>query len=143
MSHDIEPDFDALRREIREYHDAFIDAHVSNRPDFLVQDLGGDYVNVSHGELIRRTKDEILEALTDYLGSTTFFEYRLLGEPTIGFSADGSVAWSIFRLKVAGTQAVAGGTEAQFDSTWGCLVLFERRGDHWVRIAEASNRKPD
>ena len=107
------PNFEALRREIRDYHDAFIEAHVSNRPDFFVQDLSDDYVNVSRGE------------------------------PTIGLSKDGSVAWSIFRLKVAGTRTLADTTEAQFDSTWGCLVLFERRDGRWVRIAEASNRKPD
>jgi hypothetical protein len=137
------PDFSVLQREIRDYHDAFVDAHVNNRPEFFIQDLAEDYVSVSRGELLRRTKDEILEAFTDYLGNTTFTEYRLLGEPTIGFSKDGSVAWSIFRLKVAGTRRIEDGTEAQFDSTWGCLILFERRGNRWIRIVEASNRTPD
>jgi len=143
MTADMSTEFEALRREIREYHDAFIEAHVSNRPDFFVQDLSDDYVNVSRGELLRQTEDEILELFTDYLGNTTFSEYRLLGEPTIGLSKDGSVAWSIFRLKVAGARTLADTTEVQFDSTWGCLVLFERRDGRWVRIAEASNRKPD
>ena len=137
------PDFVLLRQEIRDYHDAFIEAHVSNRPGFFVQDLSDEYVNVSRGELLRQTKDEILELFTDYLGHTTFSEYRLLSEPTIGLYKDGSVAWSIFRLKVAGTRTLADTTETQFDSTWGCLVLFERRNGRWLRIAEASNRKPD
>jgi hypothetical protein len=143
MSHGLTPDLGALRREIREYHDTFIDAHVNNRPDFFVQDLDDEYVNVSRGELLRQTKGEILEMFTDYLADTTFSEYRLLGEPTIGFSKDGSVAWSIFRLKVAGKRTTADGSKAPVDSTWGCLVLFRRRGDRWIRIAEASNRKPD
>ena len=137
------PDFEAFHREIRAYHDAFIDAHVRNRPEFLVQDLADDYVNVSRGELLRRTKEEILETFADYLGHTTFSEYRLLEEPTIGFSDDGSVAWSTFRLKVVGIRRMPDGSEASFDSTWGCLVLFGRRGDRWVRVAEASSRKPD
>ena len=136
-------DFDALRREIRAYHDAFIDAHVGNRPEFFIEDLAGGYVNVSRGELVRQTKDEILEQFTAYLGSTSFSEYRLLGEPTIGFSKDGSVAWSILRLKVAGTRTIADGNDVSFDMTWGCLILFERQGDRWVRIAEASNHVPE
>ncbi len=136
------PDFDALRREIRDYHDAFIDAHVGNRPEFFIGDLAEDYVNVSRGELLRQTKDEILEQFTGYLGSTSFSEYRLLGEPAIGFSKDGSVAWSIFRLKVAGTRTMADGNDVSFDMTWGCLILFERHDDRWVRIAEASNHVP-
>jgi hypothetical protein len=38
---------------------------------------------------------------------------------------------------------MADGSETPFDSTRGCLVLFERSSDRWVRIAEASNREPD
>jgi len=136
-------DFDSRRRELRDYLAAFIDAHLHNRPEFFVQDISDDYVNVSRGELVRQTKPEILAGFTDYLGSTEFSEYRLLGEPQIGLSKDGSAAWSIFRLRVAGTRRMPDGTAAQFDATWGCLVLFERRGDRWVRIAEASSRKPD
>jgi hypothetical protein len=107
MSHGLTPDFGALRREIREYHGTFIDAHVNNRPGFFVEGFGDEYVNVSRGELLRQTKGETLEMFTDYLANTRLSEYCLLGEPVIGFSADGSVAWSIFRLKVAGTRATA------------------------------------
>jgi hypothetical protein len=137
------PDRDALRQELRDYHDAFIDAHVGNRPEFFVQDLAYDYVNVSRGDLLRQTRQEILDTFTDYLDSTEFSEYRLIGEPTIGLSRDGSAAWSIFQLRVAGVRTMSEGTEVRFDSTWGCLILFERRGDRWVRIAEASNHKPN
>ena len=75
----------------------------------------------------------------DYLGHTEFAEYRLLGEPTIGFSRDASVAWSIFRLKVVGTRTHPDGSRTSYDTTWGCLVVYERRDGKWVRIAEASN----
>jgi len=135
------PDLAGLRQEIRACHDAFIGAHVRNQPGFLIQDLSEDYVNVSRGEFLRQTKEEILEMLVDYLGHTTLSEYRLLTEPTTGFSNDGSVAWSIFRPKVAGAREMPDAKAISFDSTRGCLVLFERRGDRRVRIAEASNRK--
>jgi len=131
-----------LRQELLDYHQAFVDAHIDNRPAFMVQDLAEDYINVSRGDLLRQTKEEILEMFTAYLGSTTFTEYRVMEEPTLGFSKDRSVAWSIFRLKVAGTRVVEDGEDVTFDTIWGCLVLFERRGDRWVRIAEASNHKP-
>jgi hypothetical protein len=118
MTQRIDPDCDALRAEIRADHDAFIVAHVENRPEFLVQDLSEDYVNVSRGELLRPAKEEVLAMFTDYLGHTSFSEYRMPEEPRIGFSDDGSVAWSIFRLKVAGTRASSSETEAHFDDTW-------------------------
>ena len=143
MSEATTPDFGTLRRQIREYHDAFIDAHVNDKPEFFIADLADGYVNVSRGELLRQTKDEILAMFTEYLGSATFSEYRLLGEPAIAFSDDGSVAWSTFQLRVAGRRKMADGAAAEFDATWGCLILFKRHNDRWVRVAEASNRRPD
>jgi len=109
MRHGLTPDFVPLCREICEYHDTFIAAHVNNRPGFFAEDLGDEYVNVSRGELLRQTKGEILEMFAEYFANTRSSEYRPLDEPAIGFSADGSVAWSIFQLKVAGTLTTADG----------------------------------
>ena len=139
MRADTKPDIDDLRQEILERHRVFIDAHVRNRPDDLVDDLTDEFINVSRGRLLRQTRDEIRGMFADYLGHTEFAEYRLLDEPTIGFSRDASVAWSIFRLKVAGTRTRDDGSAISFDTTWGCLVLYEHRDGRWLRIAEASN----
>lgn len=136
------PDFERMRQEILDYHAAFIDAHVNNKPAFLIQDLDEDYVNVSRGQLVRATRDEILETFTHYLGNTEFSEYSMPEEPEIGFSDDGSVAWSIFQLHVEATWRPENAENASYEDTWACLVLFRRDGDRWIRIAEASNRVP-
>jgi hypothetical protein len=132
----------ALRAELREYHNELINAHIHKRPGFFVENIADDYLNVSRGEVLHQTKTEILEAFADYLANTEFSEYRLVDEPIIGLSKEGSMAWSIFRLRVAGVSRLEDGSEAAFDSTWGCLVLFERRENRWVRLAEISNRRP-
>ena len=62
-------------------------------------------LDVSCGEVVGRTKDEIPERFTDQLG-----------EPTVGASRDGWVAWSVFRLKVVGTRKMTGASQVQFDS---------------------------
>jgi len=136
------PDFESLRKELRAYHDAFIEAHVENRPEFMVQDLAQDYVNVSRGQLVRATKDEIKAQFENYLGNTAFAEYSMPEEPEIGFSEDGSIAWSLFRLQVAATWKPGAEDAVSYEDTWACLVLFKRDGDRWLRIAEASNRVP-
>ena len=139
---DQQPDFERMRQEILAYHTAFIDAHVHNRPEFLIQDLDEHYVNVSRGELVRATRDEILETFTHYLGNTEFSEYSMPEEPEIGFSDDGSIAWSIFRLHVKATWKPQDAEYVSYEDTWACLVLFRRVGERWIRIAEASNRIP-
>jgi len=137
-----EPDFERMRQEILAYHEAFIDAHVHNNPEFLVQGLVDDYVNVSRGELVRATRDEMLEMAAHYLANTEFSEYSMPEEPEIGFSDDGSVAWSLFRLHVKATWKPQDSEDVDYEDTWACLVLLRRDGDRWIRIAEASNRIP-
>jgi len=137
-----EPDFERMRQEILAYHEAFIDAHVHNKPEFLVQGLVDDYVNVSRGELVRATRDEMLEMAAHYLANTEFSEYSMPEEPEIRFSDDASVAWSLFRLHVKATWKPQDSEDVDYEDTWACLVLFRRDGDRWIRIAEASNRIP-
>jgi hypothetical protein len=137
-----DPDFETLRQDLRALHDSFIDAHVRNRPEVLIEDLDEDYVNVSRGDLVRATKEQILEQLTQYLASTEFSEYSMLEEPRIDFSDDGTVAWSMYRLRVAATWHGPEGNDVKYEDTWACLTLFRRHGTQWRRIAEASNRSP-
>ncbi len=135
-------DYESMRQELKAFHAAFIDAHVNHKPEFMVQDLDEHFVNVSRGELVRATKEDILEQFTQYLGRTEFSGYSMPEEPEIRFSNDGSVAWSVFRLHVAATLHPSDGTDVEYEDTWACLVVFRREGDRWLRVAEASNRIP-
>jgi hypothetical protein len=76
-----------------------------------------------------------------YLNDTTFTEYRDLCKPIVGFSKDGSIAWSIVRVKLVGKRTMDDGSEMDIDSTWAWITLYERQGDKWIRLLEASNHK--
>ena len=134
-------DFDALRTEILDLHQDTIDAHWQKDVDFFVKDMSKDYLFVQNGEIQRPQKDEISTKMSDYLNNTIFTEYRDLQEPIIGFSKDGSVAWSIVQVKVAGKRTMDDGTERDLDFTCAWITLYERQGDKWLRLAEVSNFK--
>ena len=138
MSH---PDYERLRSEIADLHKALIDAHLNKDVGFFVQDLSEDYLSVSGGEIRKPSTEEIRSTVSDYLDHTTFAEYRDLCEPIIGFSQDGSVAWSIVQVKVAGKRKMGDGSERDSDFICAWITLFERRGDRWVRRAEVSSFK--
>ncbi len=135
------PDFEALRSEILELHKATIDAHWNKDVDFFVKDLADDFLSVQNGEIQKPEKDEITARMSDYLNHTTFTEYRDLQEPIIGFSKDGSVAWSIVQVKVAGKRMMEDGTERELDFTCAWITLYERQEDKWIRLGEVSNFK--
>ena len=133
------PNFDELRTEILDLHKKTIDAHWKKDIDFFVKDISDDYFSVDNGEIRKPTKEEITARFSDYLKRTTFREYRNLQEPIIGFSKDGSLAWSIVRIKVAGRSSRDDGSESELDFSCAWITLYERRGNGWLRLGEVSS----
>jgi len=135
------PDFDVLRSEILDLHKSTIDAHLNKNVDFFVQDLAEDFMSVSNGEIHYPPKEEIRSKFSSYLTNTTFTEYRDLTEPIIGFSKDGSFAWSVVQVKVAGKRTMDDGSEGDLDFTCAWITLYERQENKWIRLGEVSNFK--
>ncbi len=133
------PDFDAYREEILALHKGSIDAHLNRDVDFFTRNVVDDYVVVSRADIFFPTKEETRAQFSNYLNRTTFSEYRDLRDPIIGFSEDGSLAWSIVQVKVAGMQAGEDDQEQaiNFKSAW--INLFKREGNEWIRLSNVSN----
>ncbi len=136
------PDFETIRSEILDLHKQTIDAHWDKNVEFMVQDIAEDYMSVSNGEIRHPTKEDIRALFTSDLTNTTFSEYKDLREPIIGFSDDGSVAWSVVHVRVAGKRAMDDGTAAEFDTTWAWITMYRRQDDKWIRLGEVSSYKP-
>jgi hypothetical protein len=137
------PDFETLERQILDLHQQTIDAHWKKDAGFLARHMADDYFAVQNGEIRKPTREEITAEYERYLGTTTFKEYRDLRQPVVGFSKDGSIAWSIVQVKVAGRDLDESGEEKDFDLTWAWITLYERRKDRWIWLGEASNFKPN
>lgn len=133
------PDFDALRREILDLHQKTIDAHWKKNAGFFTQHMGDSYFAVENGEIRHPTREDIASEYECYLSTTTFTEYRDVRQPIVGFSKDGSIAWSVVQVKVAGRDRAESGAEKDFDLTWAWITLYERKGGRWVWLGEASN----
>ena len=134
-------DFDLLKEEILSLHKASIAAHLEKNIPFFTQDVSDDFVTVSRGEISKPTKEETNIMFTNYLENTEFSEYRDLQEPIIGFSKDGSMAWSIVQVKGIGKRKIEDGTIADLDFVSSWMMLYERQGDKWVKLVNASSFK--
>jgi len=130
-----------IRSEILGLHKTLIDAHLNKNVDFFVQDISEDYMSISHGEIRRPTKEEIRTQFSNYLNNATFTEYRDLCEPIVGYSKDGSVAWSIVQVKIAGQRTMDDGDVWDLDFICAWITLYERRDERWIRLLEVSSFK--
>ena len=127
--------------EIADFHKLFIKAHLQKDVGFFVQDISKDYMSVSGGEIRKPTEEEIRSRFSSYLNNTTFTEYRDLREPIIGLSKDGSLAWMIVEVKVAGKRKMEDGLELDLNFICAWITLFERQGNRWLRLGEVSSFK--
>jgi hypothetical protein len=135
------PDMETLRSEILGLHKRMIAAHWKKDAGFFTGDISDHYFSVGDGEIRRPTGEEIAAEFADYLESTTFTEYRDLQEPIVGLSKDGSLAWSVVQVKVAGKRAAEDGTDRDLDFICAWITLYERQGKKWVRLGEVSSFK--
>jgi len=135
------PDFEKLRAEIIALHKTTIEAHWKKDINFFTKDISENYFSVGNGEIQKKTKKEITEQFTNYLNNTTFSEYRDLQEPIIGFSKDGSLAWSIVKVKIVGNRKMNDGAERELDFICVWITLYEKPGDTWIRLGEVSSFK--
>jgi len=135
------PDFEALRKEILDLHQQTIDAHWKKDAAFFTKHMADDYFAVKNGEILNPTREETAAEYEHYLTNTTFKEYRDLRQPIVGFSKDGSVAWSIVQVKVAGRDRDESGAESDFDLTWAWITLYGRREGRWIWLGESSSFK--
>jgi len=133
------PDYDALRTEIRQLHTEAIAAHWNKDVEYFSHNLAEEYFSVNHGAIRQPGAAEIREQFGHYLDRTVFTEYRDLTEPLIGFSRDGSIAWSVVRVKVAGRQTGTDGTEQPLEFICAWITLYRRQDDRWVRLGDVSS----
>jgi hypothetical protein len=135
------PDIEALRSEILDLHKRMIEAHWEKDVGFFSRDISDHYFSVGNGEIRRPAREEIAAEFADYLKTTNFTEYRDLQDPIIGLSKDGSLAWSVVQVKVAGKRASENGTDRDLGFICAWITLYERQGKKWVRLGEASSFK--
>lgn len=88
------------------------------------------------------TAADVEAMLAPYLAETEFSHYEDVAEPIVGFSDDGSIAWSIVQVRVAGDRTGGDGVTRSFDTRWAWMTLYRRDADGWRSIANVSNNRP-
>ena len=123
-------------------HASVLQAHLDGDAAFLAAPTADDYLAVSGGYVHPMSAADVEEMLAAYLAETDFSHYEDIADPIIGISDDGSMAWSIVQVRVAGDRTEDGGSVQSFDMIWAWLTLYRRDGDSWERIVDVSTNRP-
>ena len=134
-------DITKLEQELLELHYKTIQAHLDKNPDFFIQNISDDYMQVHNGDFLYPQKEEIQDMFVHYLNNTDFIIYEDLAKPIIKVSNDGSLGWTIVQVRVKGKQKSELDSTKIFDNTFAWITLYERTNNQWIRLGEVDNYK--
>jgi hypothetical protein len=135
-------DLEAEKRKLLALHEEFKAAHVRGDADTILQRLAEDYVRVGRGEVTQPEHGDMASRMEDYLGRTTFSEYRDLRPPIVRVSDDGTLGWVIVELQARGVQVGPEGEEEPLEFVCAWISLFEKRDGEWVTTGDVSTFRP-
>lgn len=129
-----EIDFETYKKELVNLHKKEIEAYFTKDVDFLLKNISSDFMSVNSGKITFPSLEEMRESFTQYLDNTEFMKYVDLCDPIIGFSGDGSIAWSTVQVQVEGKTP---DDDIAFSCAW--ITLYKRIEKSWIKFTEVSS----
>jgi hypothetical protein len=129
----------ADERNILALHEAGLKAHMDGDIDALLANQADDFLLVNRGEVSTPSKQERRDFLGPYLASTKFEFYRNKVPPLVKVSQDRTLGWVAAQIEARGESAGPNGQARTIEAVFAWIELYERRGDKWVSIGNASS----
>jgi ketosteroid isomerase-like protein len=129
----------ADERRILALHEAGLKAHMDGDIDALLAFQADDFLLVDRGEISTLSKQDVRDFLGPYLASTKFEFYRDKVPPLVKVSQDGTLGWVAAQIEARGESAGSNGQSRTIEAVFAWIELYERRGDEWVSIGNATS----
>lgn len=129
---------DALHAKLLAAYRDGVRAHVELDADSLADGNSDEFLSATSGKISRISREQTRKFFKGYFEGATYHEYADLEPPVIRVSDDGSMGWIMNRIRVRRTTKQRDGKESEQSFVYAGLMIYERRGGEWVRVANAS-----
>jgi ketosteroid isomerase-like protein len=129
----------ADERRLLDLHEAGLKAHMDGDIDALLAFQADDFLLVDRGEISSLSKQDVRDFLGPYLASTKFEFYRDKVPPLVKVSKDGTLGWVAAQIEARGESMDTNGQPKTIEAVFAWIELYERRGDEWVSIGNATS----
>jgi ketosteroid isomerase-like protein len=126
-------------RNILALHEAGLKAHMDGDIDALLANQADDFLLVNRGEVSTPSKQDRRDFLGPYLASTKFEFYRNKVPPLVKVSRDGTLGWVAAQIEARGESMGSNGQARTIEAVFAWIELYERRGEEWVSIGNATS----
>ena len=118
---------------LNEIHELTPRAFLEGKAELIAPHIGEHELAVAEGRVREETFAEWRERFGDVLESVRFDRWDDVEPPRAGVSADGTMAWLVEVVDVAGTRG-----EVPHRARTARLTVFEKTDGRWRRVVNAS-----
>ena len=127
--------------ELLEIHERTRRAFLESDADLVAPYIGDAELAIAGGLMREETRTAWRERFDGLLAATTFERWDDVAPPRYGMSSDGTMAWLVELVEMAGTR-----DDRPFTTRSARLTVFERSAGGWRRVvnatSEATQRPP-
>ncbi|MCP4428561.1 MAG: hypothetical protein GY803_29095 [Chloroflexi bacterium] len=117
-------------------------AHFNRDVEALLAGMVDDQIIVRDGQIATRSLSKAKEQFQAYFQGSTFHEWDDLEPPIIRVSEDGRMAYMVNRVRVRYSRQSNNGEQPETSFVCAWLMVYEKRGNDWVAVANASTFEP-
>lgn len=128
--------------ELLRVHESDRRAHFETNARRLMEHAPDEFISVSNGRVRRTTRAEDLKFFEEYFKNARYYEWDDLEPPIVRVSHDASMGWMIVRTRVRRVETQNGGETKERKFVYAGVMLYEKRGGMWVRVANVSTFEP-
>lgn len=132
---------DRARADLLQLHRSAREAHFQTDVDSLLSRAGDPLIYVRDGRLLRRSKAELRSQFERYFESARYDEWDDLEPPIVQVSGDGTLGWTISRVRVRRSQQTSTGVAHEL-FVYAGITTYEKRNGEWTEVANVSTFEP-
>lgn len=113
-------------------------AHLQGDAELLVAHLADELVELSRGEIHRRTRDDVATMFRNVFGSADYERWDDLEPPRLLIAADGTLAWTARRVDVVLSSSSPEGASRSTRFISAHSATYEKRSGEWKMTSVTS-----
>jgi ketosteroid isomerase-like protein len=131
------------KEEILRMHASDLAAIVHGDASDLASRLAPQLLSVEGGHIDRLTREALLGHMADSFRASQHHATDDLETPVIRVSADGTMAWAIFRTRYRNDEVKPGGKIETNESISASVFIYEKQDEKWLVTASATTEEPE
>jgi hypothetical protein len=133
---------ESVKADILRVHESERSAHLRGDADALAAGVAPQLLSVRDGRVVHETRASVRRHFVEYFSKAKHKVWEDVEPPAIGVSADGKMAWAVYRVHSQYMETKPDGSTATAEFTAAWTSTYEQIGGKWLMTTVTSTFQP-